>query len=80
MKDFQKIKGLHGLNHEIIEYSKKEKVITDKRTDRQTHTQTVETPKTKNNLTHLLGKAWFNNISLFVTDIGNLGIQSFNKF
>ena len=34
MKDFQKIKGLHGLNHEIIEYSKKEKVITDKRTDR----------------------------------------------
>ena len=40
MKDFQKIKGLHGLNHEIIEYSKKEKVITDKRTDRHTDRQT----------------------------------------
>ena len=36
---FQKIYGLHGLNHQIIEYSKKEKVITDKRTDRQTDTQ-----------------------------------------
>ena len=33
MMDFQKINGLHGLNHQIIEYSKKEKVITDKRTD-----------------------------------------------
>ena len=36
----QKIYGLHGLNHQIIEYSKKEKVITDKHTDRQTHRQT----------------------------------------
>ena len=27
---FQKIYGLYGLNHQIIEYSKKEKVITDK--------------------------------------------------
>ena len=36
---FQKIYGLHGLNHQIIEYSKKEKVITDKRTDTQTHRQ-----------------------------------------
>ena len=25
MMDFQKINGLHGLNHQIIEYSKKEK-------------------------------------------------------
>ena len=40
MMSFQKIYGLHGLNNQIIEYSKKEKVITDKRTDRQTHTQT----------------------------------------
>ena len=29
MMSFQKIYGLHGLNHQIIEYSKKEKVITD---------------------------------------------------
>ena len=36
----QKIYGLHGLNHQIIEYSKKEKVITDKRTDRHTDRQT----------------------------------------
>ena len=40
MMSFQKIYGLHGLNHQIIEYSKKEKVITDKHTDRQTDTQT----------------------------------------
>ena len=40
MMSFQKIYGLHGLNHQIIEYSKKEKVITDKRTDTQTHRQT----------------------------------------
>ena len=33
MMSFQKIYGLHGLNHQIIEYSKKEKVMTDKRTD-----------------------------------------------
>ena len=30
---FQKIYDLHGLNHQIFEYSKKEKVITDKQTD-----------------------------------------------
>ena len=32
MMSFQKIYGLHGLNHQIIEYSKKEKVMTDKQT------------------------------------------------
>ena len=37
---FQKIFGLHGLNHQIIEYSKKEKVMTDKSTDRPTDRQT----------------------------------------
>ena len=31
---------LHGLDHQIIEYTKKEKVITDKRTHRHTDTQT----------------------------------------
>ena len=40
MMSFQKIYGLHGVNHQIIEYSKKEKVITDKRTERHTDTQT----------------------------------------
>ena len=39
MMSFQKIYGLHGLNHQIIEYSKKEKVMTDKSTDRQTDRQ-----------------------------------------
>ena len=37
---FQKIFGLHGLNHQIIEYSKKEKVITDRQTHRHTDRQT----------------------------------------
>ena len=37
---FQKIYGLHGLNHQNIEYSKKEKVMTDKSTDPQTHRHT----------------------------------------
>ena len=36
MMNFQKIYGLHGLNHQIIEYSEKEKVITDRQTNRQT--------------------------------------------
>ena len=36
MMSFQKIYGLHGLNHQIIEYSKKEKVITDKQIHRPT--------------------------------------------
>ena len=36
---FQKIFGLHGLNDQIIEYSKKEKVITDKQTHTHTDTQ-----------------------------------------
>ena len=36
MMSFQKIYGLHGLNHQIIEYLKKENVITDKQTDRHT--------------------------------------------
>ena len=40
MMSFQKIYGLHGRNHQIIEYSKKEKVMTDKSTDRQAHRQT----------------------------------------
>ena len=39
MMSFQKIYGLHGLNHQIIEYLKKEKVITDKHTDTQTDRQ-----------------------------------------
>ena len=36
MMSFQKIYGLHGLSHQIIEYSKEEKVITERQTDRQT--------------------------------------------
>ena len=36
---FQKIYGLHGLSNQIIEYFKKEKVITDRQTDRQTNKQ-----------------------------------------
>ena len=36
MMSFQKIYGLHGLNHQIIEYSKKEKVITDKQINKST--------------------------------------------
>ena len=35
MTSFQKIYGLHGLDHQIIEYSKKEKVMTDRQTHRQ---------------------------------------------
>ena len=31
----QKIYGVHSLNHQIIEYSKKEKVITDRQTKRR---------------------------------------------
>ena len=37
---FQKIYGLHGVNHQIIQYSEKEKVITDRHTHRHTDTQT----------------------------------------
>ena len=40
MMSFQKIYGFHGLNHQIIEYSKNEKVITDKETDTHTDRQT----------------------------------------
>ena len=40
MMSFQKIYGLHGLDHQIIEYSKKEKVITDKQIHRHTDRQT----------------------------------------
>ena len=40
MMSFQKIYGLHGLNHQIIEYSKKEKVMTDKQIHRPTDRQT----------------------------------------
>ena len=32
---FQKIFGLHGLNHQIIKYSQKEKMITDRQTETQ---------------------------------------------
>ena len=42
MMCFQKIYGLHGLNHQIIEYSKKEKVMTDKSTDRHTEFPLVD--------------------------------------
>ena len=38
MMSFQKIYGLNGLNHQIIEYSKKEKVITDKQINKQRET------------------------------------------
>ena len=37
---FQKIFGLHGVNHQILQYSEKEKVIMDKQTERQTNPQT----------------------------------------
>ena len=33
---FQKIYGLHGVHHQIIQYSEKEKVMTDRQTDKQT--------------------------------------------
>ena len=36
MMSFQKIYGLHGLNHQIIEYMEKEKVITDKQINKST--------------------------------------------
>ena len=39
MMSFQKIYGLHGLDHQIIEYSKKKIVITDRQTNRQTDRQ-----------------------------------------
>ena len=43
MMCFQKIYSLHGLNHQIIEYSKKEKVIqTDRQTDKQTEFPLVD--------------------------------------
>ena len=42
MMSFQKIYGLHGLNHQNIEYSKKEKVITDTQTDRHTEFPLVD--------------------------------------
>ena len=35
MLSFQKIYCLHGLNYQIIEYSKKEKVLTDKKINGQ---------------------------------------------
>ena len=35
---FQKIYGLHGVNHQIIQYSEKEKVMTKKWTNKQTDT------------------------------------------
>ena len=39
MMSFQKIYGLHGLDHQIIENSKKEKVITGRQTDKRTDKQ-----------------------------------------
>ena len=33
---------MHGLDHQIIEYSKKEKVMTDKQTDTQTEFPLVD--------------------------------------
>ena len=42
MMNFQKIYGLHGLDHQIIEYLKKEKVMTDRHTDRQTEFPLVD--------------------------------------
>ena len=42
MMSFQKIYGLHGLDHQIIEYSKKEKVITDRPTDKPTEFPLVD--------------------------------------
>ena len=42
MMCFQKIYGLHDLNHQIIEYSKKEKVITDRQTHRHTEFPLVD--------------------------------------
>ena len=42
MMSFQKIYGLHGLNHQIIEYLKKEKVMTDKQTHRHTEFPLVD--------------------------------------
>ena len=42
MMSFQKIYGLHGLNHQIIEYSKKEKVMMDKQIHRETEFPLVD--------------------------------------
>ena len=39
---FQKIYGLHGIKPQIIEYSKKEKVMKDRQTDRQTEFTLVD--------------------------------------
>ena len=36
---FQKIYGLHGVHHQIIEYSEKEEVMTYRQTGRQTDKQ-----------------------------------------
>ena len=42
MMSLQKIYGLHGVKHQIIEYSKKEKVMKDRQTDRQTEFTLVD--------------------------------------
>ena len=39
---FQKIYCLHGIKHQIIDYSKKEKVMKDRQTDRQTEFTLVD--------------------------------------
>ena len=44
----ENIYGLHGLNNQIIEYLKMEKVITDKQTNRKTEFPLVDsTPSVK---------------------------------
>ena len=48
MMSFQKIYGLHGLDHQIIQYLKKEKVMTDRQRDKQTEFPRVETAKLVN--------------------------------
>ena len=42
MMSFQKIYGLHGLDNKIIEYLKKEKVITDRQSDKGTELPHVD--------------------------------------
>ena len=39
---FQKMYDLHGVHHQIIQYSEKEKVMTDRQTDKQTEFPLVD--------------------------------------
>ena len=54
MMSFQKMYGLRGLNHQIIEYSKKEKVITDRQTDKRTEFPLVDSRGRVKKQTNLL--------------------------